>query len=121
MTRTPCCNALSCHASPSCSPPLSHWRDCPRPRLQRHRQLHPRPHTLQVVVDGDGDGYGNACDADITGDGIVNFADLAQLERAFCTNDPVADLNAYGVVNFADLAIMKKSFFMKPGPAAGKP
>jgi predicted flap endonuclease-1-like 5' DNA nuclease len=67
------------------------------------------------------DGYGNACDADITDDGIVNFADLAQLKRAFYTNDAIADLNTDGVVNFADLAIMKKSFFKKPGPAAGKP
>ena len=75
--------------------------------------------TLQLDVGGDG--YGNACDADITNDGIVNFADLAQLKRAFYTNDPIADLNADGVVNFADLAVMKKSFFKKPGPAAGKP
>jgi hypothetical protein len=75
--------------------------------------------TLQLDVGGDG--YGNACDADITNDGIVNFADLAQLKRAFYTNDPIADLNADGVVNFADLAIMKKSFFKPPGPAAGKP
>jgi len=32
-----------------------------------------------------------------------------------------ADLTADGVVNFADLAIMKRSFFKHPGPAAGKP
>ena len=75
--------------------------------------------TLQLDVGGDG--YGNACDANITDDGIVNFADLAQLKRAFYTNDPIADLNADGVVNFADLAVMKKSFFKKPGPSAGKP
>jgi len=75
--------------------------------------------TLQPDVDVDG--YGNACDADVTNDGIVNFADLAQLKRAFFTDDPIADLNADGVVNFADLAIMKKAFFKKPGPAAGRP
>ena len=43
---------------------------------------------------------------------------MAQLKRAFYTNDPIADLNADGVVNFADLAIMKKAVFKKPGPAA---
>ena len=48
----------------------------------------------RTQVDADDDGYGNACDADITNDGIVNFADLA---------------------------IMKKASFKKPGPAAGKP
>jgi len=74
-----------------------------------------------LQIDADDDGYGNACDADITNDGIVNFADLAQLKRAFFTDDPIADLNGDGVVNFADLAIMKKSFFKPPGPAAGKP
>ena len=65
----------------------------------------------------DGDDFGNAFDPNITGDRIVNFADLAQLKRAFYTNDPIADLNADGVVNFADLAIMKKAFFKKPGPS----
>jgi predicted flap endonuclease-1-like 5' DNA nuclease len=72
-------------------------------------------------IDTDQDGYGNACDPDISNDGIVNFTDLAQLKRVFFTNDPMADLNGDGVVNFADLAIMKKAFFKKPGPAAGKP
>ena len=48
--------------------------------------------TLQL--DADGDDYGNACDADITNDGVVNFSDLAHLKQAF---------------------------FKKPGPAAGKP
>jgi hypothetical protein len=71
--------------------------------------------------DSDGDGYGNACDADLNNDGVVNFGDLAAMKKVFFTTDAVADLNADGVVNFADLAIMKQSFFKKPGPAAGMP
>jgi hypothetical protein len=71
--------------------------------------------------DTNGDGFGNACDADLNDDGIVNFADLARMKSVFFGTDDDADLNGDGVVNFADLAIMKKSFFKKPGPAAGKP
>ena len=58
---------------------------------------------------------------DLTGDGVVNFVDLAKMKSVFFQADENADLNADGVVNFADLAIKKESFFKKPGPAAGKP
>jgi len=71
--------------------------------------------------DADQDGYGNACDPDLNGDGIVNFGDLAVMKRLFFKSDRFADLNGDGVVDFADLAILKKSFFKGPGPAAGKP
>ena len=33
--------------------------------------------------DSDRDGYGNACDPDLTNDGVVNFADLARLRSVF--------------------------------------
>jgi len=62
--------------------------------------------TLQLDIDGDG--YGNAYDADITNGGIVNFADLAQLKRAFFTDDPIADLNAevgFSVRAFDDIVL----------------
>jgi len=72
-------------------------------------------------LDADQDGYGNACDADLNNDGIVNFGDLAAMKRVFFKSDRFADLNGDDVVNFADLAIMKKAFFKKPGPSAGKP
>ena len=71
--------------------------------------------------DTDEDGYGNACDADLKGDEVVNFGDLAIMKGVFFGTDEDADLNGDGFVNFADLAIMKKSFFKAPGPAAGKP
>ena len=71
--------------------------------------------------DIDEDGYGNACDAALNGDGVVKFKDLAIMKGVFFGTDEDADLNGDGVVNFADLAIIKKSFFNAPGPAAGKP
>ena len=68
-------------------------------------------------TDADGDQFGNACDADLNNDGVVNFSDLAILKRVFFTRDPSADLNGDGIVNFADLAIMKAAFFKAPGPS----
>jgi len=68
-------------------------------------------------LDADHDGYGNACDADLTNDGIVNFADLARMKGVFFKPDELADLNGDLIVNFADLAILKKGFFKPPGPS----
>jgi hypothetical protein len=72
-------------------------------------------------LDADRDGYGNACDGDLTNDGVVNAADLARLKSVFFRQDPVADLNGDGVVNAVDLAMLKRSFFRKPGPSAKAP
>lgn len=44
--------------------------------------------------------------AELTGDGVVNSADLAALLGAWGTAGPVADLNGDGVVNGADLALL---------------
>lgn len=87
--------------------------------------------------DSDGDGYGNACDADInrelvearvpSGNGndcIVNVADLGVLRLAFLSTpsdenwNPDADLNADGIVNVQDLGIMRSLFFAPPGPSS---
>jgi len=67
--------------------------------------------------DSDGDGYGNACDADLNNDGQVNFADLAIFRSRFGSGDPDADLNGDGVVNFADLARFHELFGRPPGPS----
>ncbi len=48
---------------------------------------------------------GATCPADITGDGAVNFFDLAAYLELFNTQDPAADLAPpFGVFNFFDLA-----------------
>jgi hypothetical protein len=67
--------------------------------------------------DSDGDGIGNACDADLDDDCTVNFADLGVMKSMFFTHDADADLDGDGVVNFADLAILKSGFFQPPGPS----
>lgn len=46
------------------------------------------------------------CAADLTGDGMVNGADLGQVIGAWGTADPVADLDGNGVVNGADLGLV---------------
>ncbi|MCC5794518.1 MAG: CotH kinase family protein [Chromatiales bacterium] len=51
-----------------------------------------------------------AIDADLNGDGVVNFADLALFIAAFGSDDPAADLNGDGIVNFADLALFQLLF-----------
>ena len=71
--------------------------------------------------DTDGDGFGNACDADLNNDGVINVVDLGLLRSVFFTNDPNADLNGDGVVNVVDLGILRAQFFGEPGPGAQVP
>ena len=64
------------------------------------------------------------CEGDITGDGFVNFADLAQMKANFFTDcstlppgtECVGDINNDGFVNFGDLALMKQDFFRDDCP-----
>jgi hypothetical protein len=67
--------------------------------------------------DSDGDGFGNACDADLDNNCSVNFTDLGALKAVFFTSDANADLNGDGNVNFVDLGIMQSFFFFAPGPS----
>lgn len=68
-------------------------------------------------LDTNSDGFGNACDADLNGDCVVNFLDLAALSGVFLTGDEDADLNGDGVVNFLDFFIMSNLFLLPPGPS----
>lgn len=76
--------------------------------------------------DTDGDGLGNACDADIApvaNDCVVGFADLAVVKSAFFAGPGApnwnanADLDGDDLVSFTDLAAMKSAFFGPPGPS----
>jgi glucose/arabinose dehydrogenase len=66
--------------------------------------------------DTDGDAFGNACDADLDGNLVVDARDLARIKKAFFTADPDADLNGDGVVNFDDLKLAQAAD--GPGPSA---
>lgn len=67
--------------------------------------------------DGDGDGYGSVCDADLNQDCIVNPLDLGIFRTVFFTADAAADFNGDGVVNPLDLGIFRTLFFTVPGPS----
>lgn len=69
--------------------------------------------------DSDNDGYGDACDADVNNDGIVNSLDLAQVRNHFGNRVRTpADLNGDGIVNAIDLAQVRRLFGSRPGPSA---
>ncbi len=70
--------------------------------------------------DGDLDGIGNACDADLNNDCAVNIKDLGLMRQRFFSDDDAADLTADGIVNVADLALMRGAFFQPVGPS-GRP
>lgn len=67
--------------------------------------------------DADADGIGNACDADLNNNCVVNFEDVGLMKAVFFSNDPVADLNGDGVVNFLDVGMLKSQIFQVPGPS----
>ena len=67
--------------------------------------------------DSNVDGFGNACDADLNDDCIVNVVDLGLFRLAFFGPGGAADFDGDGVVNFADLGILRTLFLMQPGPS----
>ncbi len=71
--------------------------------------------------DTNGDGFGNACDADLNGDLTINFEDLQLFKAVIFMSDEDADFDGNGTVDFQDLTLMKASFFGAPGPAAEPP
>jgi hypothetical protein len=71
-----------------------------------------------VQLDSNGDGYGNACDADLNADGVVNGLDVGPFTAEFGTAGPDADFNGDGVVNGLDVGPFVSSFGQAPGPSA---
>ena len=50
------------------------------------------------------------CDADFTGDGILNFFDVSAFLAAFTAQDPATDLSGDGVYNFFDVSAYLQLF-----------
>lgn len=70
-------------------------------------------------IDTDGDGIGNACDADFNQDCSVNFGDLSEFKSNFMGADPEFDLTGDGFVSFGDLSRLKETFFSGSSPGPG--
>jgi hypothetical protein len=69
-------------------------------------------------IDSDGDGFGDACDADLDNDNVVAGSDFGILVGVFGTGDAVADLDCDGVVAGSDFGILVGVFGSAPGPGA---
>jgi hypothetical protein len=67
--------------------------------------------------DTNGDGFGNACDADFDDNCATNFSDLGYFKSVFFTGDADADFDGDGSVGFADLGTFKSLFMLPPGPS----
>ncbi len=68
-------------------------------------------------LDADADGIGNACDADLTQNCLIDFEDLSVLKERMFSDDAAADFDGDGNVSFLDLQVMKDGFFGAPGPS----
>ncbi len=71
--------------------------------------------------DSNGDFYGNACDADLNNDGVVNGLDVGPFIAQFGTAGPDADFNGDGVVNGLDVGTFVSAFGQAPGPSGTAP
>ena len=70
----------------------------------------------------DGDGFGNLCDPDFNGNGVVDPADFSLLKSRFGQSGfPDQDLNGNGVVDPFDFSLLKSKFGQPPGPSGISP
>ena len=71
--------------------------------------------------DSNADGFGNVCDADFNGDGVVTTADFAIFRTSYGTNSQDADLDGLNGVTTADFARFRQLYGKAPGPSANNP
>ncbi len=69
--------------------------------------------------DADGNGFGNACDLDLDGDGIVGDIDTVLMLTAAknVSTDPMMDLNCNGAADAADLGLVIRGYGSQLGPS----
>ena len=67
--------------------------------------------------DTNGDGFGNVCDPDLNGDGIVNFGDLVRFQAGWLGSDADLDFNGDGVTDSEDRVIFSSYMYGAPGQA----
>jgi hypothetical protein len=71
-----------------------------------------------LFCDTDQDGYGNACDADLNNDGVVDSTDLTLFGSLFTTTGASdADLNCDLIAGGPDYATFGLSYLLAPGPS----
>jgi hypothetical protein len=74
-------------------------------------------------LDSDGDGFGNACDADYDGGGFVGIGDFNALRDAFAAvcgdpdYDPAVDANGDCAIGIFEFNVLRGSFGNGPGPS----
>jgi hypothetical protein len=72
--------------------------------------------------DTDRDGFGNICDPDFNGNGVVDGADFSTMKAVLGQpGHPHQDLNGNGIVDGADFSITKSFLGKPPGPAGALP
>ncbi len=54
--------------------------------------------------------YGHICEADLTGDFMLNFFDVSAFLNAFTNQDPLADFNADAMFNYFDVSAYLHAF-----------
>jgi hypothetical protein len=67
--------------------------------------------------DSNSDGYGDACDADLDGDGNVYFEDVSIFRQRLNSADPEADFDHSGRVTARDYVVLRNAFGKPPGPS----
>jgi hypothetical protein len=67
--------------------------------------------------DGDQDGFGNACDVDLSNNLVNDLPDLLDVLAALGTNDPAADITCNDAVDLPDLLAVLAALGGAPGPS----